>query len=153
MAAPCMHAGGLVAGSQTVASWVSELSSRGARHWVTATAAPCLSLFKPVRVEEPLDLGPAPTGAAGDSLWWRSERFHRAALADLEAPAVARARLERDRIERAWLDELPEPAAAFATFEGWLASATSELLASPPTDHRPRWLRRYWARRDAMASR
>ena len=50
---PCVHAGGGFVNSQTTASWVSELTSAGARHWATGTAAPCTGLFKPVSVDAP----------------------------------------------------------------------------------------------------
>ncbi|MCH9003311.1 MAG: transposase, partial [Planctomycetes bacterium] len=53
--APCVHAGGAITSSQTTASWVSELRPGDCRHWATATAAPCTSLFKPVAVDTPVD--------------------------------------------------------------------------------------------------
>ena len=44
----CMHAAEAGRGGQTVNSMVSELTGNRAMHWVTGTAAPCLSIFKPV---------------------------------------------------------------------------------------------------------
>jgi len=85
LGAPCVHAGGRLASSQTTASWVSELTPGRLRHWATATAAPCSSLFKPVRVGEPLNLGPAANDRFDSAtLWWRHERLQRAVAHDPE---------------------------------------------------------------------
>ena len=151
MHAPCMHAGGLLVGSQTTASWVAELRPDGAQHWVTATAAPCTGLFKPVRVGEPLDLGPAPTDRADtDSLWWRHERLHRAALRDPVRllPLFA---VERDAVEARWRTKPPEPAAAFAEGDRLLADWIRRVAQAGSRDGRPRFVRKFWALRDARA--
>jgi len=152
MAAPCMHAGGVLASSQTTASWVSELRPRSAgRHWVTATAAPCTSLFKPVSVEDPLDLGPAPADVFDDStIWWRHERLHRRAMCDPES-AYPRFVAERDALERDWLASPPTSAAAFARADALLAEWTERVAAQVSADGRPVWVRRYWRARDLRA--
>lgn len=152
MAAPCMHAGGLVAAAQTTASWVAELRPDAIRHWVTGTAAPCVSLFKPVRVDDPLDLGPQPTDRADPySLWWRHERLHRLVLRD---PARLRPLFaaERDVIEARWRAAPPEPVAAFAEGDRLLADWTGRVAAAAGSDTRPRAVRRYWRVRDDRAS-
>jgi secernin len=148
MSAPCMHAGGgLLTNSQTTASWVSDLRD-DPLHWVTGTAAPCTSTFKPVTVDQPVHSGPAP-GARYDprSLWWRHERLHRAVMGDPGA-RLARYSEERDRLERSWLLEPPSGQAAFdhaATLEAeWLR----DVVAAGSADLRPRAVRRYWRRED-----
>jgi hypothetical protein len=148
---PCMHGGGLLANAVTTASWVSELGERAIRHWATATSSPCLSLYKPVAVEEPLGRGPWAGGRADG--WWTHERLHRAVLFD---PARLAPRLlrERDQVEAAWFADPPPSAAAFEAFERrsevWLAG-----VGAPTPDRRPLWARRYWRRRaaDAEAAR
>ncbi len=80
LTAPCAHAGGVLVSSQTTASWVSDLRD-GPRHWATASSAPCTSLFKPVEVGAPVDLGPDPTNTFdAKSSWWRHELLHRRTL-------------------------------------------------------------------------
>jgi len=147
MASPCMHAGGLVTSSQTTASWVSDLRAGDALHWVTGTAAPCLSLFKPARVADPVDLGPGPSDRFDPStLWWRHERLHRMAVRD---PRCARFVGERDEVERRWLADPPGSADAFAQADELLARWTAEL--GSVTDVRPWWVQRYWRARDRRA--
>jgi secernin len=152
MAAPCMHAGGLLAASQTTASWLAELRPGKVQHWVTGTAAPCTGLFKPVRVDEPVDLGPAPTDRADPaSLWWRHERLHRRVMRDPSRlmPLFVD---ERDAIEARWWAAPPEPQAAFAEADRRLAEWTARVAAVRGQDTRPYWVRRYWRVRDRRAS-
>lgn len=152
LSAPCVHGGGLLAASQTTASWVSELSSAGCRHWATGTAAPCTSLFKPVSVDSPLESGGEPTERADDaSLWWRHERLHRLALRDPER-LLPRFTAHRDDIERRWLAEPPPPAEAFAEGDRLLEKWTNVVRSvGRIRDQRPWFARRYWQRRDAAA--
>jgi len=151
MSAPCMHAGGVVAASQTTGSWACELSLQGQTHWVTGTAAPCVGLFKPVRIDQPISTGPTPCEVAdADSLWWRHERLHRNVMRN---PAMLRPLFipERDEIQSAWLTRPPSPEDAFATGDEFLRRATISVAASPTPDTRPLFVRRYWARRDRWA--
>ena len=99
----CMHATSGPRRSQTVASMTSDLTPGRVTHWLTGTAAPCLSLFKPVVLGAPLpDVGPAPSDHFDtESLWWRHERLHRVALDDFPA-AMALIADERDAIEAAF---------------------------------------------------
>ncbi len=151
MHAACMHAGGVLVGSQTTASWVAEIRPGSVQHWVTATAAPCTGLFKPVRVEEPLNLGGAPIDRAdADSLWWRHERLHRKALKD-PARLVPLFGRERDEIETQWRATQPEPAAAFAEGDRLLAEWTQRVSQAQDRDRRPGFVRKYWQLRDARA--
>ena len=152
MRAPCMHAGGLIAASQTTASWVAELRPDGARHEVTATAAPCLSVFKPVKVEEPLDLGPAPTDRFDpDTLWWRHERLHRLLISDPENLATDYV-VERDALEARFAAEKVAPAEAFRLADGLLARWLERLSTATGRDRRPPIARAYWRKRDLRAA-
>jgi hypothetical protein len=149
--APCVHAGGLLASSQTTASLVSDLRGRP-QHWATATAAPCTSIFKPVRVDDPLDLGPAPTNRADDAtLWWRHERLHRAVLSDL-AGLLPRFRHARDRTEASWIEQPPQSGEAFALAEV-LEAAWLQDLQGATADRRPLFVQRSWRKLDASAGR
>jgi len=152
-AAPCMHAGGgIKATSQTTGSWVCDLGRDGDhRHWATATSAPCTGLFKPVRVDQPLDLGPDPTDRFDpDTVWWRHEVLHRAVLADPARllPLIA---AERHRVEAGWLEAPPESADAFAEADAITSRWIDVVRSARGPDRRPRRVRRYWDLRDSRA--
>ncbi len=150
--APCAHAGGFVTATQTVASWVSDLRDRDAPlHWATATSAPCTSIFKPVRVEEPVELGPHPTDRFDRStLWWRHEVLHRAALLDPQA-LLPRFSAERDAVESRWLAGPPGSAEAFDEADRLQARWATDVVGAAQPEHRPRFVRRHWDRRDDAA--
>ena len=151
MSAPCMHAGGLAASSQSTASWVSDLRAGGARHWATGTSAPCTSVFAPVAVDTPLDLGPAPTDAYDPAtLWWRHEVLHRSVMRD-PAALLPHLAAERDEVERTWVTDPGDPATAFATADDLRRRWTAAVTGDPVRDRRPRLVRRYWDVRDTRA--
>jgi dipeptidase len=152
LTAPCVHAGGTLASSQTTASWVADLRD-GQRHWATATAGPCTSIFKPIAVHEPVDLGPAPTNKADDaSTWWRHEALHRRTLRDHPA-SVARYAAARDRIEASWLADRPASAEAFAIARAAEQGWEDDLRQADLPDRRPRWVRDQWKRLEEEAGR
>jgi dipeptidase len=81
----CMHSGwGPIRHSQTAGSMVTRNKKEISTHWVTGTAAPCTSIFKPVWMDCDLpDMGQSPTGVSDNSsLFWRHEQVHRRILED-----------------------------------------------------------------------
>jgi dipeptidase len=148
MSAPCMHAGGWLAASQTVGSFVAELSESGPRYWTTGTAAPCLSVFRPASVQLPRDVG-TPTGRADDSLWWTFETVHRALLG-ADAALLSEYLSDRDRVQALALES--GEAAAWQVADSWLREWFERLSRDNGGDVRPAWLRRYWRRVARRAS-
>lgn len=146
MVGPNMHAGGLLASSQTVSSWVSDLGS--GLHWATGTADPALSLFVPLRVDGPLPEAAYPTQGVSNhrddrSLWWRHERLHRAALRDWVG-VTGRIAAERDETQRRWVSHPVPTATALAEAEV-LRGRWSAVADAVTDDSRPAWVRRRWA--------
>ncbi len=125
----CMHAAEGPRRSQTTGSMVSELRDGRFVHWVTGTAAPCLSVFKPVLFETGLPpQGPRPDDHADtDSLWWRHERIHRAALGDFAAWSHEIAP-ERDALEARFVARLDAASPEDLTASVALCWAEAEAL-------------------------
>lgn len=105
-ASVCMHAGfGPIRGSQTTGSMVSHLHPDQPTHFVTGTAAPCTSIFKPVWLDQQLPaMGPVPVGTYDNAtLYWRHEALHRRTLRDY-ATLIQLYQTERDTLEQKFLN-------------------------------------------------
>ncbi len=103
----CMHAGyGPIRISQTTGSLVSHLHPEHPTHFVTGTAAPCTSIFKPVWLDaHPTNLRPDPSGSFDpETLFWRHERLHRSVLEDYPT-RLASYRKQRDEMEGGFFDQ------------------------------------------------
>ncbi|MDY6847055.1 MAG: C69 family dipeptidase [Chloroflexota bacterium] len=103
----CMHASfGPVRGSQTTGSMISHLKPGLHTHWVTGTAAPCTSIFKPIWIDTGLpEIGPAPDGTYDQAtLWWRHENLHREILRDYST-RIKPAESDRKSIEKNFMQE------------------------------------------------
>jgi secernin len=101
----CIHAGADERNSQTTGSLVSEIGLNHAVHWVTGTAAPCISIFKPVLMDVPIPAhGPVPTDRFDEcTLWWRHEQIHRRALRGHFPSFIKEIADERDALEEEFL--------------------------------------------------
>lgn len=144
MDAPCMHVGGLILNYQTTASWVSELTPNKCSHWVTATSTPCISLFKPVDVLNPLSNGFCnDKGDLKDSFWWEHEKFQRLVMKNPEKtfPLFIE---ERNKIENIWLENPPDSEESFFTHKQLISKWTQQLLNYDIPDTRPFWSRHFW---------
>lgn len=118
MTAPCAHASRLPtrAAGQTTSAMIARLAAPPAA-WFTGGPAPCLGIFKPVRLDAEL-ADPRPPGERpDDSLWWRQHALHRAVLRDYAAlrPRFAD---ELDALQTACLSEPDSPA---MSLEAWSA--------------------------------
>ncbi|GGJ37914.1 peptidase C69 family protein [Neoroseomonas lacus] len=130
----CMHAAGHDRRGQSTASMVSELHADGrVLHWVTGTAAPCLSIFKPVLMEAGLPpQGPRPADRwDATTRWWQHEALHRGAVLGDFGGILAALAPERDALETRFIRHMAEAspgqraeaaAACWAEAEAWEAS-------------------------------
>jgi dipeptidase len=116
MGSICLHAQGLLTPSQTTGSMVAELrENTRSTVWLTGSAAPCLSIFKPFYFgtttlnEENF----IPCSAQKDaSYWWQWEELHRKALMNYQAIHDEIAIFQRSK-EAEWVEEDQRIAQAF----------------------------------------
>jgi len=160
----CAHAANRLTrnAAQTTGSLVAHLKPDLQTYWVTASSAPCLSVFKPIWLEGPVlpDLGPPPDGNFNpQNFWWRHEVLHRSVLRDFPTRGRVLAK-ERDAVEIVLLKlaEESEPAGRWpltraAFHQAWeLTDAWTRRVRETPVQNRPGLtFRRYWQRQNKKA--
>ena len=149
--------------TQSTGSLVAVLKPDEKTFWATGTAAPCLSVFKPIWFEGRVlpDLGPIPgKGFDARSLWWRHEMLHRSVLLDFQFRGEV-FRRERDALEQSFMEMADQagpdqrPALTEAAFRQAVEAADkwTHRVQGLPVRHpgRPRY-RRYWRRQNDRAA-
>ena len=102
----CAHATlGPVRVAQTTGSLIALLHPETPPLFVTATSAPCTSIFKPIWVDtQLLDMGPTPTGSYNvETLFWKHELLHRVTLSNYPS-LIEEYKHDRDRLEREFIE-------------------------------------------------
>jgi secernin len=80
----CLHAAGPIRRSQTTGSMIARLAPEGATTLFTGTAAPCLSIFRPVAFAGAWSALTPENEQEQAPLWRRHEKLHRHELFDGE---------------------------------------------------------------------
>jgi secernin len=148
LGAPCAHFGGVLTSSQSTAALVADLRT-GIDLFATATSATCLSLFKPIAIDQRQDVGSPGEFYDDQSLWWRHERLHRAAMAN-SAGARELIGRERDEFERDVLENRTSSEEAFLLAQQ-LEESWWQHLDVNAADTRPSYVQHRAARLDRSA--
>ncbi len=104
----CAHAGNSITrnASQTTGSMIVHLTKENINVWITATSAPCISMFKPIWFAGKVipDLGEEPGAIFNkQTFWWKHELLHREVLKDYHN-REENLRNERDKVENELID-------------------------------------------------
>ncbi len=98
---PCHHATGITLPDQSIGSLVSHVKKDIQVHWVTGSAAPCISTFKPIFFPKPGLKKKLKTSDAifyANTFWWMNEKFQRLVSLDYQK-RLSTFRKERDEFE------------------------------------------------------
>ncbi|NLV36373.1 MAG: peptidase U34 [Clostridiaceae bacterium] len=72
----CMHAGGMI-GDHTTGSYIASIDDKICTYWVTGASTPCISVFKPLWIEEEMPIFSETEQAQAIEYWKLREKLHR----------------------------------------------------------------------------
>ncbi len=111
----CMHPTSLLNPSQTNGSMIVKLvKGQEPEIWITGTSMPCLSVYKPWRLGEHIDIGTMPTSGLDESLWWQAEQVHRLICKDYPRMIKVHA-----KVFEGWQEELITQTSTLTCQEVW----------------------------------
>ncbi|MFK5891015.1 MAG: C69 family dipeptidase [Flavobacteriaceae bacterium] len=154
----CAHAAnGLTRhAAQTTGSMVVHLTKDKPTVWVTASSAPCVSIFKPLWFDGRVlpDLGSKPEAIFNDeSFWWRHEILHRTVLKDFKnrhnIVVFKRDKIEKELLKNVYHDKKKQFLTSKMAFEkNWaFLEEWFPKIKNSPIKKRPNfWYRNYWRR-------
>jgi len=154
----CAHAAnGLTRhASQTTSAMIVHLTQDKPTVWVTASSAPCLSVFKPLWFEGRVvpDLGSKPEALFDtSSFWWRSELLHRLVLKDFKNRQKIiipeRDKLEKELLKNVYRDKKKHFLESKIAFEkNWelLEQWLPQIKSLPIKSKAHFFYRNYWQR-------
>lgn len=137
MGSLCLHATGITTPSQTTGSMIAEIrDKKSSAFWLTGTAAPCLSVYKPFYFPGKALLAentPQPGKKSDNSLWWRHEKFHRRAIFNY-AGIYPHIEKDRNALEKTFIEKSvklidKDSAAARNKFSDDCLAESEKLLA------------------------
>ncbi len=104
----CAHAGNSITrnASQTTGSMIVHLIDNEIIVWITATSAPCISVFKPVGFNDHVLPGYIANSNSlfnENSYWWKNENLHREILKDYQTRMII-IETERNNLENELID-------------------------------------------------
>jgi secernin len=154
----CAHAAnGLTRhAAQTTSSMIVHLSQDKPTVWVTASSAPCLSVYKPLWFDGRVipDLGPKPAALYNNaSFWWRSELLYRLVLKDFKNRQKIiipeRDKLEKELLKNVYSDKKKHFLESKIAFEkNWelLDQWLPQIKSLPLKNKANFFYRNYWQR-------
>jgi len=153
----CMHAGGII-GDQTTGSYIASIDDKICTYRVTGASAPCVSVFKPLWLEDEMPVFNEEGQAQAIEYWKLRESLHRQILQgsiDLSEHIKLRDSLENDMEEAVKGADLSDRTVrsgimkqAFEKEEAFIRSQLARCTGASNKIRGGLYFRRYWKKQN-----
>jgi hypothetical protein len=154
----CMHAGSMI-GDHTTGSYIASIDDKKCTYWVTGASTPCISVFKPLWLEEEMPIFCETEQAQAKEYWKLREKLHRCILQrniDLSEYIKLRDSLEQEIEEAVAAADLSDGIVRsdimkqlFAREEDFIRSQLARCTGTSNRIKGGLHFRRYWEKQNA----